>query len=202
MIMITGVATATGCTTSLYFATPKQNPASGQCEVLSLVWEELEELDLMVRGARPVESAAPRAMPCRAFSSHVATTTHSHTASPHQRSTWRYPHNPPFLSIKRTDSAFLFTHSTSSGLLARSVSSHDAEAMARNLTLLCSTSAPARQIRRFSPAASGHGHNSQRVASQIQPVAPRYAAASRLSPYSWRCALATEPLAACVERHI
>ena len=35
-----------------------------------------------------------------------------------QRSTWRYPHYPPFLSIKRTDFPFPFTHSPLSGLLA------------------------------------------------------------------------------------
>jgi hypothetical protein len=49
--MIAEVATATGCTTSLYFATPKQNPASGQCEVLSLVWGQILARALAARHA-------------------------------------------------------------------------------------------------------------------------------------------------------
>ena len=55
---------------------PKRNLASGQCEVQSLVWEELEELDLMVRGARRVESAAPRDLSCRDALAAVAATAH------------------------------------------------------------------------------------------------------------------------------
>lgn len=55
---------------------PKQNLASGQCEVQSLVWEELEELALMVRRARRVECAAPRDMPCRDTLAAVAATAH------------------------------------------------------------------------------------------------------------------------------
>ena len=54
----------------------KQNLASGQCEVQSLVWEELEELDLTVRGPRRVESAAPRDMPCRDTLAALAATAH------------------------------------------------------------------------------------------------------------------------------